>query len=857
LKNENIELSTKTLEPLRDIDGFPEGKLEDIISLSDPPYYTACPNPWIEDFIQQHGKPYDSKTDRYHREVFSLDVSEGKNEPIYNIHSYHTKIPPKAIVPFILHYTEPGDIIFDGFCGTGMTGLALRLCEKPEKKFQNLIEEKLPKVKWGKRSIILCDLSPIASFTSYVLTNEWDVKEFKNSASRIFSESLTEYDYLFKTKHIDNKTNLKNESLEGNIRYTIWSKQIICPFCTSEFSFWDLGYDQNDEPKAIISCPSCKGKSDKKNPFVTSFETKKDYALNELVKMRKEIPIKINYVLNENNKEKRFKKTPDVDDLNLIKKIDEMNIPYWYPIVPMMFKGEKWGDSWRSGYHAGITHVHHFYSKRNMFILSCFFDKISSEESLIKKLLITWFTSSQSRLHRLNRYMRQHHRHVGPLSGTLYISNTPVEISPFYFINKKLKDFSKIEFSEVNRIVTTQSSTNILNIPDQSVDYIFTDPPFGSNLLYSDLNFLLESWLKVFTNNKKEAIISNSQNKGLAEYQELMEQCFKENYRILKPGRWMTIIFHNSQNKVWIAIQEALQNAGFVVAGVRVLNKKKGTTKQLNFTSGAVDKDLVISVYKPSGGLDQYFGGLSVGTEEGVWKFLDTHLKQLPVFVEKNERVEIITERQNYLLFDRMISFHVQKGLTVPISAAEFYEKLRQKYPERDDMYFLPEQIPEYDQKRAKAKSVEQSTIFVEDEKSSILWLNEQLKIPQTYQDVQPKFLKELHQSKHEKLPELSEILEQNFLQDKDGKWFIPDPSKQKDLEQLREKSLVREFQSYNESKGKLKQFRLESIRVGFRKCWSDNNYKTIVDIAKRLPENVIQEDNNLLMYYDNASSRL
>ena len=111
--------------------------------------------------------------------------------------------------------------------------------------------------------------------------------------------------------------------------------------------------------------------------------------------------------------------------------------------------------------------------------------------------------------------------------------------------------------------------------------------------------------------------------------------------------------------------------------------------------------------------------------------------------------------------------------------------------------------------------------------------------------------------NKYEKLPELSEILEQNFLEDDKGKWYIPDPSKLKDLEKLREKSLLREFDTYVESKSKLKQFRLEAIRAGFKKKWSENNYKSIVNIAQKLPEQIIQEDSSLLMYYDNASSRM
>ena len=124
---EKLRMHLKNPE-FRKIEGFPIGADEDILILSDPPYYTACPNPFIEDFIKCYGKPYNPETDNYRREPFAADVSEGKNDPIYNAHSYHTKVPHKAIMRYILHYTEPGDIVFDGFCGTGMTGVAAQLC---------------------------------------------------------------------------------------------------------------------------------------------------------------------------------------------------------------------------------------------------------------------------------------------------------------------------------------------------------------------------------------------------------------------------------------------------------------------------------------------------------------------------------------------------------------------------------------------------------------------------------------------------------------------------------------------------------------------------------------------------------
>jgi hypothetical protein len=112
----------------RQIEGFPIGENVDILALSDPPYYTACPNPFLAEIIKQWQTERPASKGKYHREPFAVDVSEGKNDPIYNAHSYHTKVPHKAIMRYILHYTEPGDIVFDGFCGTGMTGVARWSC---------------------------------------------------------------------------------------------------------------------------------------------------------------------------------------------------------------------------------------------------------------------------------------------------------------------------------------------------------------------------------------------------------------------------------------------------------------------------------------------------------------------------------------------------------------------------------------------------------------------------------------------------------------------------------------------------------------------------------------------------------
>jgi len=172
-----------------------------------------------------------------------------------------------------------------------------------------------------------------------------------------------------------------------------------------------------------------------------------------------------------------------------------------------------------------------------------------------------------------------------------------------------------------------------------------------------------------------------------------------------------------------------------------------------------------------------------------------------------NGRLEVLAERQAYLLFDRMVAFHIQRGLTAPLGAAEFYAGLRQRYSERactersrsDGMYLLPLQASQYDRLRLEAAEVEQLPLIVADERSAILWLRRELgEQPLTYQDLQPRFLRELHQAGHEQLPELRAILEESFLQDEAGRWYVPDPARAQDLERLRERALLREGAAAN-----------------------------------------------------------
>jgi DNA modification methylase len=839
------KLTKEDIDRVRDIEGFPIAKDEDIIALSRPPYYTACPNPFIEDFIREHGTPYDEETDDYHREPFAADVSEGKNDPIYNAHSYHTKVPHKAIMRYILHYTNPGDIVFDGFCGTGMTGVAAQMCGNADAEFKLKIDTEMPYVKWGTRNAILSDLSPAATFIAYNYNTPIDVVKFQKEAEHILAKCEKECGWMYETQHVvagKTQIGIDKKPIIGKINYIVWSDVFVCPSCSREIIFWDAAVDkENGEVKDKFTCRHCSSELTKRD-CAWSQETHFDTKLKEAISMAKQVPVLINYSVGK----KRFEKTLDENDFVLIDKITNMEIPYWYPTDRMCE-----GIESRRNDKNGITHIHQFYTRRALSVFATFNNYVDMSKML---WLLTSTTEGSSKLNR-----ERPNGLPSKLSGTLYVSSMIREINVIEFIKRKVKKFiASVNRIHTNNIISAQSCTDLTNLADNTIDYIFTDPPFGGNLNYSELNFLWEAWLKVITNPKTEAVMNRVQGKGLPEYQKLMEKCFSEYYRVLKPGRWMTVEFHNSQNSVWNTITEALLRAGFVVADVRTLDKKQSSFKQVTAAS-AVKQDLIISMYKPTSAFVDKFEKRA-GDPEMAWEFVRQHLQNVPKAPVSTGKIEIVSERQDYLLFDRMVAFHIMRGIPVPMDAHTFYAGLRERFIQRDGMFFLPDQVNEYDERRQKMELKDQQlSLFITDEKSAIIWLNAQLgQARQTYSEIQPKFLQDWHRSKFEQMPELLDMLKENFLCDDDGKWYVPNLSDQADLEKLRRKRLLKDFfDIYAKGTGRIKNARTEAIRVGFDECWKERNYALIVKVGDRLPETVLQEDPALLMYYDNAANRM
>ncbi|MDR1282060.1 MAG: transposase, partial [Opitutaceae bacterium] len=1071
-------------------EGFPKGSDAAILAMSDPPYYTACPNPWLAEFVSvgpASSRPEmisDSEIGRqdagptpYSREPLAIDVSVGKTDAIYKAHSYHTKVPHLAIVPSILHYTEPGDVVLDGFAGSGMTGVAAQWCGTAPASYRHELElawkkEGRAAPKWGARRAVLNDLSPAATFIAANYNIPFDVDAFAKAGKQLLKEVEQDIGWMYETLHVEPASSRLKQALSqtltfepcdpfqapsptirkdhlphvqvpgatyfvtfrtanqrklspaardevlaalqfwngkrwrlfsavimpdhvhiviqplpketgdgfwdlsellhsvksfsanrinqieertgvavwqsesydriirdeaellatlayinhnplraelcaegegypwggvaeelllagwkpaplGRIEYTVWSQLYSCPECAGEVNFTEEALDEESKRvKDEFPCPHCGAKLTKTR-LERLYTTKVDPSTGKSIQVPKRAPTLIVYTLGKT----RYEKKPAADDLNVIQRIEELPIPPQVPtteIPPMHMTHERA----RMDY-AGITHIHHFYLPRAAQAMGALWEKAHAHpDARIRGFLIFMVEQAVWGLSVLNRYGPTHFSQVNRmLTGVYYVASQHSECSPWYILNGKLDRLTKTfqAFRSAQNVAVTTGTAARLPLSDDTVDYIFTDPPFGENIYYADLNFLVEAWHGVTTDAKPEAIIDRFKHKALPEYQHLMQRCFAEYQRVLKPGRWMTVVFSNSKAAVWNAIQVALQRAGFVVAEVTALDKVQGSYRQVTSTT-AVKQDLVISAYKPNGGLEDRFRK-SGATVESAWDFVQTHLRQLaPCKVTSGDFAELIpvVERDPRRIYDRMVAWFVRHDSPVPLSSNEFLSEARTRYAERDGMLFLQEQAIEYDKKRQQIPKIREPELWVDDERSAIDWLTEFLKkCPSTYQSIHPEFIKQLGAGwkKHETRPELFALLEANFLRfegtgdvpsqihrylstnyhDLRGlektdprlnaraqdRWYVPDPNKAQDLEKKREKALLKEFEHYKAFTGrKIKESRLEVLRAGFRAAWATKDYATILAIAHKLPEATLQEDEKLLTLYDMALTR-
>ncbi|WP_366144242.1 DNA methyltransferase [Candidatus Accumulibacter sp. ACC012] len=389
-------LGEKLKDPaFRTQEGFPLGTDEAILAMSDPPYYTACPNPFLGEFVQQYGKPYDP-TVKYLREPLAIDVSVGKTDQLYRAHSYHTKVPHLAIVPSILHYTEPGDIVLDGFSGSGMTGVAAQWCGSAPAAYRHELEIEWKKQaksspKWGARRIILNDLSPAATFIAANYNLPFDVEAFAKAGKQLLKEVEQEIGWMYETTHTDGKT-------KGRVEYMVWSEVFTCPNCAGDIVF--LNEALNNETKRVkdsFECPHCaaqltKGKLDR------VLENRLDPITQLSWKRIKLAPALISYRIGN----ARYKKEPDANDLHVAATVESFQIPAEVPNIRFpiesMYHGSRIAPK-------GFTHTQHFFVPRALQAVGLLWKKASeNSDPRLRSMLLYWIEQSLWSMSVMNKY---------------------------------------------------------------------------------------------------------------------------------------------------------------------------------------------------------------------------------------------------------------------------------------------------------------------------------------------------------------------------------------------------------------------------------------------------------------------
>jgi len=491
---------------------------------------------------------------------------------LYNAFSYPTKISPEAEALFIACHTSVGDSVLDPFGGSCTTAIATKLADAPTPFMLETARSMGLNPKWGPRRAVIYEISTIGSLLGEVLCNT-SVKLFNSAAESLLRMAEADLANIYSIS--DNSGN------PSSLRHIIWSDMVICPHCNSETPYHILGV--KEDPIAFIdeaSCPHCGQRFNLSNAD-RAVEYVKDSLLNDITVQRKRIPYKL-YGGTGSSKWSRLATTDDIASIGELFSSISLND---FPLYKI-----KWGKLYRQGYHTGITHLHHFYTKRNAFVYSRLFKLIETFPDEIRdalKVFILSYNSTHSTL--MTRVVAKHGLDdfvlTGAQPGVLYISSLPVEKNILIGLQRKLKTFCEA----LSIISSSQSTVEIRNSSslhmDQdygSIDYVFTDPPFGDFIPYSEINQINEAWLGVTTDISEEAIINESQGKYLEQYEALISGVFRELSRCTKPSAMLTVAFHSAKAEIWRAIMTSYKNNGFFSIKASILDKIQSTFKQTN-----------------------------------------------------------------------------------------------------------------------------------------------------------------------------------------------------------------------------------------------------------------------------------
>jgi 16S rRNA G966 N2-methylase RsmD len=581
--------------------------------------------------------------------IYQEPLKSTRSGSLFMAFSYPTKISPETIALYILAHTKPNDTVLDVFGGSGTTGLAALLCDSPNQKLLELVKNAKIEVEFGPRKAFISEISGLGSFISLVMSSKINGRDFAVQAKELLNRA--------KRKLNDTYEVIDPEGKKGELRHIIYTEYLVCPKCKSEESFGNACV--SNTPLAINpnwKCPHCNSINSNANTNRVVEEVY-DPLLKTNRKVRKRRPYKI-YGQTGKVKWKRFSNHEDIQNT---KWKEDWNLES-VPIHKM-----DWGDLYRSGYHSGIDYLHDFYTTRNLGVNSVLWDEVKNAPIEYQDALKLWvlsYNASHSTL--MTRVVLKKNQQdfvlTGAQPGVLYISSLPVEKNIIKGLERKIKTF-KDAFSLVENsssdVITQWGSSSKLEIDSQSVDYVFTDPPFGDYIPYSEINILNEVWLNRITDTNEEAIISKNQNKNALDYENLLTKVFSEVNRVLKDDKNVSVVFHSASSKVWNALKQTFKSANLEVINNSVLQKEQSSFKQTN-SKISVKGDAVLLLSK---------GDHATGYEASEMELLENLINEAKL---KDNPLEMERER----LYSRYVGYCMKNQLTVGLDAKDFYTKI-------------------------------------------------------------------------------------------------------------------------------------------------------------------------------------
>jgi DNA modification methylase len=401
-------------------------------------------------------------------------------------------------------------------------------------------------------------------------------------------------------------------------------------------------------------------------------------------------------------------KNADEDDIKNAKKFDKEKLPFWVPQ-----NGLIWNT--RVNVHKG-TKVSDLFTKRNLIALSMILNEINNvKDSNLREILRFTFSSTVAQASKLVFVIRQRGREVGKIKESArpevgswatrgyWIGEEYFEINAWNCFENRFdkilrgkEESSQIvgkywkegkTFDDLKKdktiLLLNQSATDLKNIPSNSVDYVFTDPPYGDSVPYLELDYMWASWMGFEPNFEDEIIISDSpvrDRRSEELYANMLMQAFKEVYRVLKPNKYLTVTFHNADIGVYNSVIRSIVLSGFELEKILYQPPSRPSAKTLLAPYGSAEGDYYIRFRK-----------LATSREIVTEKEVDM-MRFEKIVVDAV--IKIIAERGEPVTYNdilKNIYIQLDKEGYLNIANTEDIQKILERYKEKDFVFIKGE----------------------------------------------------------------------------------------------------------------------------------------------------------------------